>query len=65
MDYLTSPFAWFVLSSIKGLVSYERIPFELDMQVDPVTGNLMIIAYFRFGAGVKNPRGIFGSFPTA
>ena len=65
MDYLTSPFAWFVLSSIKGLVSYERIPFELDMQVDPVTGNLMIIAYFRFGAGVKNPRGVFGSFPTA
>ncbi len=65
IDYLTSPFTWFVMSTIKGLVSYERVPFELDMQVDPVTGNLMIIAYFRFGAGVRNPRGIWGSAPAA
>jgi hypothetical protein len=65
MDYLTSPYAWFVLSTIKGLVSYERVPFELDMQVDPITGNLMIIAYFRFGTAWRNPRGIWGTLPSA
>ena len=65
MDYLTSPYLWGVLSTIRGLVSYERVPFELDMQVDPVTGNLLLIAYFRFGAGWKNPRGIWISAPTA
>lgn len=65
LDYLTSPYLWGVLSTIKGLVSYERIPFELDMQVDPVTGNLLLIAYFRFGTGWKNPRGIWISAPTA
>ena len=65
MDYLTSPFLWAVLSSIRGLVSYERVPFELDLQVDPVTGNLLIVAYQRYGVGVRNPRGIWISAPSA
>jgi hypothetical protein len=65
MDYLSSPTAWFVTSSIKGLVSFNRIPFELDMQIDPVTGNLMIIAYQRYGVGYVNPRSCWGSFPSA
>jgi len=65
MDYLTSPYLWMVLTTIKGLVSYERVPFELDLQVDPVTGNLLIIAYFRFGVGVRNPRGCWISAPSA
>jgi hypothetical protein len=65
MDYLTSPFLWAVLSTIRGLVSYERVPFELDLQVDPVTGNLLIIAYQRYGVGIRNPRGIWISAPTA
>lgn len=65
MDYLTSPYLWFVLTSIRGIVSYERVPFEIDMQVDPITGNLLLIAYQRFGVGVRNPRGIWVSAPTA
>lgn len=65
MDYLTSPYLWAVLSTIRGLVSYTRVPFELDMQVDPVTGNLLIIGYHRYGVGVRNPRGIWISAPTA
>ena len=65
MDYLTSPYLWFVLTSIRGLVSYERVPFEIDMQVDPVTGNLLLIAYQRYGVGVRNPRGVWISAPTA
>lgn len=65
MDFLTSPTAWFVTTSIKGLVSYDRVPFELDMQVDPVTGNLMLIAYQRYGIGYRNPRSLWGSFATS
>lgn len=65
MDYLSSSLNWFVTSTIKGLVSYNRMPFELDMQVDPVTGNLMIIAYQRYGIGYINPRSVWGSFPSA
>lgn len=65
LDFLASAFAWFVLSSIQGLVSYERVPYEMDMQVDPITGNLMVIAYERYGFGYKNPRLGWGSFPTA
>lgn len=65
MDFLTSATAWFVTSTIKGLVSYDRVSFELDLQVDPITGNLMIIGYQRYGIGYRNPRSIAGSFPTA
>ena len=65
MDYLTSPYLWFVLTSIRGLVSYDRVPFEIDMQVDPITGNLLLIGYQRYGVGVRNPRGIWISAPTA
>ena len=64
-DYFTSAFAWGILTSIEGLVSFERVPFEIDMQVDPVTQNLLLIGYMRFGAGVKNPRGVWWSAPTA
>lgn len=65
MDYLSSSLNWFVTTSIKGLVSFNRMPFELDMQVDPVTGNLMIIAYQRYGIGYINPRAVWGSFPSS
>lgn len=65
MDYLTSPYLWAVLSTIRGLVSYERVPFELDLQVDPVTGNLLVVAYQRYGVGIRNPRGVWISAPSA
>ena len=64
MDFLTSPYAWFITTTVRGLIHFDRIPFEIDMQVDPITGNLLIIAYERQGVGYKNPRGIVGSFPT-
>jgi hypothetical protein len=65
MDYLTSATAWFITTTIQGLVSYERIPFEVDLQVDPVTGNLLLIGYQRYGCAWRNPRGLWASFPTA
>lgn len=64
-EFLTSPFAWFILTNVLGLIFYDRVPLELDLQVDPTTGNLLVVGYMRFGVGYKNPRGLFGSFPPA
>lgn len=64
-EFLTSDYSWFVLTNVKGLVFLERTPFEMDLQVDPTTGNLLVIGFTRFGVGYKNPRAIWGSTPSA
>jgi hypothetical protein len=65
MDFLTSNYAWFLLTNIKGLVYMERIPFEMDMQVDFTTDNLLVKGYERYSVGYYNWRSIYGSFPTS
>ena len=64
-DYLTSQYAWFLLTNIDGLSYMERVKFETDMQVDFVTDNLLVKGYERYSFGYYNWRSIFGSFPTA
>jgi phage major head subunit gpT-like protein len=65
MDFLTSNFAWFLLTNIKGLVYMERIPYEMDMQVDFSTDNLLVKSYERYSFGYYNWRSLYGSFPTS
>ena len=65
MDYLTSPYPWFLLTNIAGLAYMARIPFETDMQVDFLTDNLLVKGYERYSFGYYNWRAIWGSFPTA
>lgn len=65
MDFLTSSYAWFLLTNIKGLVYMERTPYEMDMQVDFTTDNLLVKGYERYSFGYYNWRSIFGSFPTS
>lgn len=65
MNFLTSPYAWFIRTDKRGLNYFERVPFETDMQVDPVTGNLLVIGYERYSFGYNDPLSIWGSFPTA
>lgn len=65
MDFLTSNFAWFLLTNIKGLVYMERVPYEMDMQVDFTTDNLLVKGYERYSFGYYNWRSIYGSFPTS
>src|ERR1700678_4192665 len=65
MDFLTSNFAWFLLTNIAGLAYMERIAFESDMQVDFVTDSLLVKGYSRYSFGYFNPRAIWGSFPTS
>lgn len=65
MDFLTSAFTWFIKSDKPGLNYMSRVPFEIDMQVDPITGNLLVIGYERFSFNYNNPRCIWGSNPTS
>jgi len=65
MDFLTSNYAWFLLTNIAGLAFMSRIPFETDMQVDFVTDNLLVKGYQRYSFSYFNPRAIYGAFPTS
>ena len=64
-DFLTSAYAWFLLTNIDGLSYMERVKFESDMQVDFVTDNLLVKGYERYSFGYYNWRSIYGSFPTS
>lgn len=65
LDYLTSSFAWFLTTNIKGFIFMMRKPFEMDMQVDFITDNLLVKAYERYVFGYNDPRCGYGSFPTS
>jgi hypothetical protein len=65
MDFLTSSYSWFVRTDKEGLNYMERIPYETDMQVDPITGNLLVIGYERYSFNYNDPRSIAGSTPTS
>lgn len=64
-DFLTSQYAWFLKTNIDGLSYMERIKFETDMQVDFVTGSLLVQGYERYSFGYYNWRAIYGQFPTS
>lgn len=64
-DYFTSAFAWFLLTNIKGLCFMKRIPYEMDMQVEFISDNLLVKGYERYSFGYYNPRSIWGTFPSS
>lgn len=64
-DYLTSNYAWFVLTDQKGLQYLQRIPFETDMQVDFTTDNLLVKAFERFSFSYYDWRAAYGTYPTS
>jgi hypothetical protein len=64
LDFLTSPYAWFILSDAGGLVCLEREPFETSMQTDFTTDNLMVKAYERYYMGYDDWRLGVGFYPT-
>ena len=64
-DYLTSNFAWFVLTDQEGLLYLQRVAFEMDAQVDFTTDSLLVKGYERFSFGYYDWRSVFGSFPTS
>jgi len=64
-DYLTSAFAWFVLTNHEGLVFFNRKPFETDMNVEFTTDNLLVKGYMRYIPTHFDWRAVWGSFPTS
>lgn len=64
MDFLTSPYAWFVLSDQGGAIYLERVPFETSMQVEFTTDNLLVKGYERYYMGYDDWRLGWASFPT-
>ena len=64
-DYLTSAYAWFLLTNVEGLAYMERVPFESDMQVEFTTDNLLVKGYERYSFSYYNPRSCYGSLPTS
>lgn len=64
-DYLSSNYAWFVLTDNEGLKFFERDPYETDMWVDNTTDNLIVKAYQRATPSYTDWRCSYGSFPTA
>lgn len=65
VDYLTSNYAWFVLTQNDGLIFFERDGFETDMWVDNITDNLLVKAYQRAVPTYNDPRCAYGSLPSA
>ncbi len=64
LDFLTSSTYWFVLTTIPGLLFLDREPFEMSMEVDFLTDNLLVKGYQRYFTGYFNPRCIYGSTPS-
>lgn len=64
LDFLTSPYYWFVLTNIPGLIFLEREPFEMSMEVDFITDNLLVKGYQRYYVGYFNPRAVYGATPS-
>jgi hypothetical protein len=65
LNYLTSNLFWYVSTNIEGLLLMQRISYEMDMQVDFLTDNLLVKGYERYSVGYNDPRCIYGSFPTS
>lgn len=63
--FFTSPFPWYIKTDVPGLLYLERIPFEMDMQVDFTTDNLMVKAFERYSFNYNDPRALYGTLPTS
>lgn len=63
--YLTSNYAWFVKTNKPGLHYFDRIAYDSDMWVDNVTDNIMCKGRERYTFSYRDPRAMWGSFPTA
>jgi len=63
--FFTSNFAWWIKTDQPGLLYLERIPFEIDLQVDFTTDNLLVKAFERYSFNYNEPRSIWGTAPSS
>lgn len=64
-DYLSSNFAWFILTNQDGLMMFNRKPFETDMSVEFTTDNLLVKGYQRYVPTYYDWRAAWASFATS
>lgn len=64
LDFLTSPYAWFVLSDSGGLICLDRKPFRTEIQTDFSTNNLMVKGTERYYMGWDDWRLGVGVYPS-
>lgn len=64
-DYLTSSYAWFILTNHDGLIFFHRKPYETDMSVEFTTDNLLVKGYQRYVPTYFDFRSVWGTFPTS
>ncbi len=64
-NYLTSSFAWFLLTDQTGLIHMDRIPYESDMSVEFTTDNLLVKGYQRYSFSFNDWRSGYFSFATS
>lgn len=64
-NYLTSQYAWYLLTNCEGLLHLDRIRYEMSMQTDFNTDNLLVKGFERYSFGHFDWRAIYGSFPTS
>ena len=63
--YLTSPYPWFLTTSVEGFIEIEREGFEMTMFTDFDSDNLKVKCYERKGYFVNDPRSVYGQLATA
>jgi hypothetical protein len=64
LDFLTSPYAFFVLSDSGGLICLDRKPFRTEIQTDFATNNLMVKGTERYYIGWDDWRLGVGIYST-
>ena len=64
-NYLTSQYAWFILTDQEGLLHYNRIPYSTDMSVDFTTDTLLVKGRMRQSWSYTDFRSIYVSAATS
>lgn len=66
-DFFTSATRWGILTDVEenGLVHTDRTPYEIELNIEPSTGNLLVTAYERAGIGYFDWRSLWWATPTA
>jgi hypothetical protein len=54
-----------MMTNVDGLIYMNRIPFEMDMQVEFTTDNLLVKGYQRYSFGYYDWRSTYGTFPLS
>jgi hypothetical protein len=65
MSFLTSNYQWFVTTNIDGLLHFKRRAYDMDMQPDFLTMNLLVMGSERYSFGFNDPRAIWAESPTS